>query len=91
METRRVGIRALQQNAAAVVASAEGGEIVEITDRGRPVAQMTPVPRDRLSGLLDAGLGRRRRRELDASDKPLRGQTGPSLGDLLADARREER
>ncbi|MFN2486319.1 MAG: type II toxin-antitoxin system Phd/YefM family antitoxin [Acidimicrobiia bacterium] len=34
-----VGIRALKQNASAVVAEAASGELVTITDRGRPVAR----------------------------------------------------
>ena len=40
----RVGIRSLKQNASAVVANAASGETVTITDRGRPVAQMTAIP-----------------------------------------------
>lgn len=39
-----VGIRALKQNASAVVAEAAAGETVTITDRGRPVAQTTAIP-----------------------------------------------
>ena len=38
-----VGIRALKQNASAVVAEAAAGETVTITDRGRPVAQMAAI------------------------------------------------
>lgn len=51
-----VGIRALKQNASAVVARAAAGETVTITDRGRPVAQMTPLPASRLDQLIAAGL-----------------------------------
>ncbi|MFT5202590.1 MAG: prevent-host-death family protein [Candidatus Aldehydirespiratoraceae bacterium] len=40
-----VGIRALKQNASAVVADAAAGETVTIADRGRPVARMTAIPR----------------------------------------------
>lgn len=43
-----VGIRALKQNASAVVSEAAGGETVTITDRGRPVAQTTAIPVSRL-------------------------------------------
>ena len=42
-----VGIRALKQNASAVVAEAAAGATVTITDRGRPVAQLTPLPSSR--------------------------------------------
>jgi len=39
----RVGIRALQQNAAAVLRRVRRGEILEVTDRGRRVAVLAPV------------------------------------------------
>ncbi|MCX6410098.1 MAG: type II toxin-antitoxin system prevent-host-death family antitoxin, partial [Actinobacteria bacterium] len=35
----QIGIRALKQNASAVVARAAAGEALIITDNGRPVAQ----------------------------------------------------
>jgi prevent-host-death family protein len=52
----RVGIRELKQNASAVVARAAAGETVTITDRGKPVAQITPLPTSRLDQLIAAGL-----------------------------------
>jgi len=54
-----VGIRALKQNASAVVARAAAGESIEITDRGRPVARLVPLPPpsdDPLQQLVDAGI-----------------------------------
>ncbi len=39
-----VGIRELRQRASELLRLVERGEIVEITDRGRPVARLTPVP-----------------------------------------------
>jgi len=50
-----VGIRALKQNASAVVAEAAAGDAVTITDRGRPVAVMTAIPQSRLQALIEAG------------------------------------
>lgn len=50
-----VGVRALKQNAAAVVRRARGGETVTITDRGTPVAQLTPVPASTIARLLASG------------------------------------
>jgi prevent-host-death family protein len=41
----RIGIRELRQNASEYVRRAEKGETIEVTDRGRPVAQLTPLPR----------------------------------------------
>jgi len=53
-----VGIRALKQNASAVVARAESGEVVTVTDRGRPVAQMTALAASPLQRAIDAGRAR---------------------------------
>jgi prevent-host-death family protein len=61
---REVGIRALKQNASAVVADAASGATVTITDRGRPVAQMTAIPVSRLLSLIETGRARRARRDI---------------------------
>jgi prevent-host-death family protein len=39
----RMGVRQLQQNAAAAVRRVRRGERVEVTDRGRPVALLVPI------------------------------------------------
>ncbi len=88
----QVGVRALQQNASAVVSRAAAGEIIEITDRGRPVAQIVPLAESRLAALIRAGLARPARRGLRDLPPPLARKPGaPSLGDLLAEARAGER
>lgn len=46
----RVGIRELRQQASQLLRRVEGGETIEVTDRGRPVALLAPVP---VSGPLD--------------------------------------
>lgn len=54
-----VGIRALKQNASAVAAEAVAGETVTITDRGRPVAQLTAIPAsNQTRWLMPVALGR---------------------------------
>ena len=83
-----VGIRALKQNASAVVADASSGQTITITDRGRPVAQITPIPMSRNEGLLVAGLGRRARRDIATLPAPV---SGPSVSDELAAMRDAER
>ena len=40
----RVGIRELKQRASEVVRRVAAGDEIEITDRGRPVARMMPLP-----------------------------------------------
>lgn len=39
-----VGVRELRQRASELLRRVEHGEIIEITDRGRPVAQLGPLP-----------------------------------------------
>jgi prevent-host-death family protein len=39
-----VGVRELRQRASSLLRLVEKGETVEITDRGRPVAMLTPIP-----------------------------------------------
>lgn len=41
----RVGIRELRQNASEYVRRAEAGETIEVTDRGRAVARLAPLPK----------------------------------------------
>jgi len=83
-----VGIRALKQNASAVVADAAAGATITITDRGRPVAQLSPIPMTRLQALLDTGRARPARRRLDALAAPL---PGPSLSEEVIAMRNDER
>jgi prevent-host-death family protein len=40
----RVGIRELRQRASELLRLVERGETIEITDRGRPVALLAPLP-----------------------------------------------
>lgn len=83
-----VGIRALKQNASAVVAVAAAGEPVTITDRGRPVARLIPLGDSRLDEIVAAGLATRPRRRLADLPAPA---PGLDLSRVLADLRAEER
>ena len=83
-----VGIRALKQNASAVVAKAAAGEVVTITSRGRPMALLTPIPGSRLQELVDAGLVTPATRDVSDLADPIE---GPSLSEVLAEMREEER
>lgn len=63
-----VGIRELRQHASELLRRVEDGERIEITDRGRPIAVLAPLPGDplerlRASGDLEANHG-------DLSDLP---------------------
>jgi prevent-host-death family protein len=85
------GIRALKQNASKVVARAASGEIVTITDRGRPVAQLAPIPTDRLDALVAAGRARPAKGRLADLPAPSEGEGRPSLSRTLAELRDEDR
>jgi prevent-host-death family protein len=39
----KVGVRELRQNASALLRRVQEGEILEVTDRGRPVARLVPI------------------------------------------------
>jgi prevent-host-death family protein len=52
----QIPIRTLNQDTAGVLARVEGGEVVEITNRGRPIARIVPVPDDPMADLVAAGV-----------------------------------
>ena len=83
-----VGIRALKQNASAVVAQAAAGETVTVTDRGRPVAQITAIPTSRLRLLLASGRARPARHSINDLPAP---EPGPRLTDELRAMKDAER
>lgn len=87
-----VGIRALKQNASAVVAEAAAGELVTITDRGRPVAQMVPVSTSRVEALISAERARAALRRISDLPAPARRQRSrPTLSEELHEMRQAER
>ncbi len=83
-----VGIRELKQNASAVVAQAAAGESITITDRKRPVAQMTPIPASRLESLIGQGKARPAKTDIADLTPPV---AGPELSATLAAMRADER
>ena len=89
---KTAGIRELKQNASAVVAAAAAGELVTITDRGRPVAQLGPVPSSRIEALVGAQLARPAKRSLrDLGAAPARPRGRPKLSTVLSEMREDER
>ena len=88
----RVGVRELRQRASELLRLVENGETIEITDRGRPVALLTPLPqgspleRLRASGEVEPATG-----DVDELPAPLSSR-GPELpSTVLARLRRHER
>jgi prevent-host-death family protein len=83
-----VGIRALKENASAVVARTAAGETLTVTDRGRPVARLAPIPQSPLEEMLQAGEARPARMPAVDLAYPA---PGPSLSADLAAMRDAER
>lgn len=88
-----VGVRELRQRASELLRQVARGETIEITDCGRPVALLGPVPAgSELDRLRAAGQVRAADRDFDDLPEPLDlepGQEAPS--DMLARLRRDER
>jgi prevent-host-death family protein len=88
-----IGIRELRQRASELLRRVEQGETIEVTDRGRPVALLSPPPEgspfDRLRALgeIDPATG-----DLDDLPEPLAVAPGiESPTEALSRLRRDER
>jgi prevent-host-death family protein len=87
-----VGIRALKQNASQVVARAAAGDVITVTDRGRPVARIVPIRTSRIQELLDAGVGTARTASLADLPAPRTARRGePTPSEVLQGLRDGER
>jgi prevent-host-death family protein len=88
-----IGIRELRQRASEYLRRVEAGETLEVTDRGRPIALLTPIPdADPLAKLRAAGEVSTPVGDLDDLPEPLElepGQEAPSA--RLARLRDDER
>lgn len=87
-----VGVRELRQRASELLRRVQAGEAIEITDRGRPVAVLGPLPDDPLQRLIAAGDLLPAAGGLDDLPEPLAlagGQEAPSR--ILARLRSDER
>jgi len=87
-----VGIRELRQRASELLRRVEAGEIIEITDRGRPVAQLAPLlngsPFERLRA---AGEIETASKELDDLPPPLAPRSDELPSAVLARLRHDDR
>ena len=87
-----VGVRELRQRASELLRRVEGGESIEITDRGRPVAVLAPLPKDPLERMRASGDLEEADGDLGGLPEPLPlppGAEPPST--VLARLRRDER
>lgn len=88
-----VGVRELRQRASALLRLVEQGETIEITDRGRPVALLGPVPvGSELERLRASGQVCRATADLDDLPPPLElPNVEETASQVLSRLRRDER
>ena len=88
----RVGVRELRQRASELLRLVENGETIEITDRGRPVALLSPLPEGSpLERLRAAGEVVAATSDLADLPPPLASRAGELPSSVLARLRRDER
>ena len=89
---RQVGIRALKQNASEVIAEVTNGETIIVTDRGRPVAQISPLPNSPIESHIASGMIVRAKNSKKKLPQPIsRKSKTPTLSDVLTEMRNKER
>lgn len=90
-----VGIRELRQNLSVYLRRIEAGETLQVTERGRPVAVLAPLPGRRriIDRLVADGLARPARREPSTLrvPEPLATPLETSASEALARLRANER
>jgi prevent-host-death family protein len=92
----QVGVRELRQNASALLRRVQAGEIIQITEWGRPVAKLVPAkPMHILDQLIAEGRARPAEGDLLEGLKthpPVKLPPGsPTASDILAELREDER
>lgn len=93
----RIGVRELRRDASRWLARVRAGEAFLITDRGQPVARLSPVAQPSgykallADGRIAPGTGRTMAEVLRDLDADLPGDEGPSVSDALAALREGER
>jgi prevent-host-death family protein len=90
---RSVGIRELRQRASELLRLVQAGETVEVTDRGRPVALLSPIPDlSPLEQLRAAGEISEVEGTIADLPEPIEPEPGmPLPSEILARMRRDER
>ncbi len=93
MATRSIGVRELRQQASKYLREVQRGETIEVTDHGRPVALLTPIPNgSRLERLAASGRLTPAAGDLLDLGKPLKPAARVQLpSEALSKAREDER
>lgn len=91
--TVRVGIRDLRENLRSWLERVKNGEEIVVTERGKAIAQLTPLDSGRrsLEELIALGMARPplrpKRRQYDLSRLPELEGEGPTLADMVIEQR----
>jgi prevent-host-death family protein len=87
----QIPIRTLNQHTAEVLARVEHGEIVEVTNRGQPIARIVPIAPDTMADLVAAGVVLPPTVTGPVPMPTVRAEQGSEAGELISALRDEER
>jgi prevent-host-death family protein len=94
---KAIGVRELRRDASRWLARVRAGEVIIVTDRGRPIAKMVALEEPRgydallAEGRIAPGRGRTLDEVLREIDADLPPDEGPSVSEALAAIRAEDR
>jgi prevent-host-death family protein len=95
MSSASVGIRELRQQASALLKRVAAGEVITVSDRGRPIARIVPLGGGPLDQLVREGRATEGGGDLlgvaDELGLPAPASDGMSLSEALAELRADER
>ncbi|HEY5112250.1 MAG TPA: type II toxin-antitoxin system prevent-host-death family antitoxin [Acidimicrobiales bacterium] len=86
----RIGVRELRQHASKYLARVAKGETIEVTDRGRPVARLSPVGSDPWEEMIASGRVVKATDDTPFSSEPAR-DFGIDASRRLGELREDER
>jgi len=89
--SRTVGVRELRQNLSVYLARVKKGQALTVTEHGRAVAELRPVPlpTDALGRLVEEGRVMPARRPPSALPRPLKLRTSRPVSELLDELRED--
>jgi len=90
-QSHRVGVRELRQNLSVYLRRVRGGQTLEVTERGQPVAVLAPLPDTDsvLSRLIASGRATAPVADLCDLGPPLKRRRGKPLSEILQELREE--
>lgn len=86
----RLGVRELRQHASRYLARVARGELLEVTDRGRPVARLVPLTTNAWADMVTSGKVTPAEDDSDVTDE-VPGDYDVDASNVLAELRADER